>query len=193
MFGGAREVTFGKLMGVSLTVEGAGIIVMSTLVGILEGAGILVAWSSPVGIVEGAGILVVWSSPVGIVEGAGIRVGYKLELTTGLVGTTEGRENLPSCGMDEGPADGAVERMSFGESFLDDIVDLFYGGSKNVEREEGKVETRRNFQSLNRPSLTSCYILNHENFTLTGNQSTVSNCHHERQCSKISIYSQILM
>jgi hypothetical protein len=186
VFGGAREVIFGKLVGGSLTVEVAGIIVMSTLVGILEGAGILVVWSSPAGIVEGAGILVVWSSLVGIVEGAGIRVGHKLELTPGLVGTTEVREDLPSCGIDEGPADGAVERMSFRKSFLDDIVDLFYGGSKNVEREEEKVETRRNSQSLNRPSLTSCYFLNHENVIFTGSQTIVSNCQHRRQCSTIS-------
>jgi hypothetical protein len=48
--------------------------------------------------------------------------------------------------------------MSFGESLLDDIVDLFYEGSTNFERDEEKVETRRNFQSLNKPSLTSCYV-----------------------------------
>jgi hypothetical protein len=49
--------------------------------------------------------------------------------------------------MDEGPADGAVERVSFGESFLDDIVALFYEGSKDVERDEEKVETRRIFRA----------------------------------------------
>jgi hypothetical protein len=39
-----------------------------------------------------------------------------------LGGTAEGREDLPRCGIDEGPAAGAVERMSF----LDDIVYLVY-------------------------------------------------------------------
>ena len=36
--------------------------------------------------------------------------------------SSEGREDLPRCGIDEGPADGAVERVSF----LDDIVYLVY-------------------------------------------------------------------
>jgi hypothetical protein len=39
-----------------------------------------------------------------------------------LVGTAVGREDLPRCGIDEGPADGAVEWVSF----LDDIVYLVY-------------------------------------------------------------------
>jgi hypothetical protein len=138
VFGGASEAIFEKLMGASLTVEvagisvasssyciveGAGFLVAFSRDGIAEGAGILVVWSSRVGITEGAGILVVWSSRVGITEGPGICVGPNLDLN------------------DEGPADGAVERVSFEKSFeksfLDDIVYLFYESSKNVKSDEG--------------------------------------------------------
>ncbi len=77
MFGGAREGIFRKVAGASLTVEGAGILVVSTLVGILEGAGILVM-STLVGILEGTGILVM-STLVDITDGAGILDGPSRE------------------------------------------------------------------------------------------------------------------
>ncbi len=130
LFGGARETIFGKVVGESSTVEVAGILVMSTFVGILEGPGILVMFAG-VSILEGAGILVM-STLVGITEGPGILDGPSREYLIAVF--SWGSSSISSSGrygIDEGPADGAVERMSLEGSWLDVIFDLFYGRSEN--------------------------------------------------------------
>jgi hypothetical protein len=90
VLGGASEAIFGKVVGGSLTVEGAGPLVVSSRVFIAEGAGILVV-----------------SSPVGIAEGAGIRFGCKLDLSF------EGSSNF-----DEPSREGLMAVFSRGSSSI---------------------------------------------------------------------------